>query len=296
MAVILRVFLLAMPTLQVDWSLLFWVLAVLTMTIGNLVAIAQANLKRMLAYSTIAHMGYLLIGPVVGSQLGVAAVLFYSLTYALMTIGAFGMVILLQRGTVRGDQIDDFTGLAQKSPLSAAVMLLFLLSLTGIPPTAGFVGKFYLFAAAVEAGYIWLVLIAVVTPPSPLLLHAGGRSDVHAGSPREQPEHLLTLRVALLLAAAGTFSLHLPPILSSPASRPGSPASHLSSGWLHPAPGRSRRLTRGRPAWHTFPHGRPLRHLARLPQRDRAPRGRRPPVGLGVQPDRLHCPRRSARR
>ena len=194
MAVILRVFLLAMPTLQAEWSLLFWVLAVLTMTIGNLVAIAQANLKRMLAYSTIAHMGYLLIGPVVGSQLGVAAVLFYSLTYALMTIGAFGMVILLQRGTVRGDQIDDFTGLAQKSPLSAAVMLLFLLSLTGIPPTAGFVGKSLPVRRRGRGG------IHLVGPDRrrqlrhlPLLLHAGGRGDVHAGSAATGPgpEHLL---------------------------------------------------------------------------------------------------------
>jgi NADH-quinone oxidoreductase subunit N len=162
MAVLLRVFLLAMPRLQVDWGLLFWVLSVLTMTIGNLVAIAQANIKRMLAYSTIAHMGYLLIGPVVGSELGVAAVLFYSLVYACMTIGAFGIVILLARGTVRGDQIDDFSGLAQRSPLAAAIMLLFLLSLTGIPPTAGFVGKLYLFAAAIESGYVWLALIAVI--------------------------------------------------------------------------------------------------------------------------------------
>jgi NADH-quinone oxidoreductase subunit N len=214
MAVLLRVFLLAMPTLQVDWSLLFWVLAVLTMTIGNLVAIAQANLKRMLAYSTIAHMGYLLIGPVVGSQLGVAAVLFYSLTYALMTIGAFGMVILLQRGTVRGDQIDDFTGLAQKSPMSAAIMLLFLLSLTGIPPTAGFVGKFYLFAAAVEAGYIWLVLIAVVNSAISLFYYM---RVVVAMYMRDLPPQGLalstssTLRVALLLAAAGTLLLGIFP-------------------------------------------------------------------------------------
>jgi len=214
MAVILRVFLLAMPTLQVDWSLLFWVLAVLTMTIGNLVAIAQANLKRMLAYSTIAHMGYLLIGPVVGSQLGVAAVLFYSLTYALMTIGAFGMVILLQRGTVRGDQIDDFTGLAQKSPLSAAIMLLFLLSLTGIPPTAGFVGKFYLFAAAVEAGYIWLVLIAVVNSAISLFYYmrvvtAMYMREVPPGGIATSPS--FALNIALLLAAAGTLLLGIFP-------------------------------------------------------------------------------------
>ena len=258
-AVLLRVFLLGCPALQVDWSLLFWVLAVLTMTIGNLVAIAQANLKRMLAYSTIAHMGYILIGPVVGSQLGVAAVLFYSLAYALMTIGAFGMVMLLAHGTVRGDQIDDFTGLAQKHPLAAAIMLLFLLSLTGIPPTAGFVGKFYLFAAAVEAGYYWLVLIAVVNsaislfyymrvvvamymrdlPPQGMATSPPSRSTSPCCSPR--PE-----RCSSASSRAPSWSLPGPP-------RPGSAASRLSSAPAHiPAPGRFRRLTRGRSAWHTF--------------------------------------------
>ncbi|HSC71554.1 MAG TPA: NADH-quinone oxidoreductase subunit N, partial [Candidatus Methylomirabilis sp.] len=214
MAVLVRVYLLALPGLQLDWSLLFWVIAVLTMTIGNLVAIAQANIKRMLAYSTIAHMGYLLIGPVVGSQLGVAAVLFYSLVYALMTIGAFGMVVLLTRGTVRGDQIDDFTGLAQKSPLAAAVMLLFLLSLTGIPPTAGFVGKFYLFAAAVEKGYIWLVLIAVVNSAISLFYYMRVvmvmyMRDQPAGGIALSPS--LALYAGLFLAATGTLLLGIFP-------------------------------------------------------------------------------------
>ena len=214
MAVLVRVYLLALPGLQLDWSLLFWVMAVLTMTIGNVVAIAQANIKRMLAYSTIAHMGYLLIGPVVGSQLGVAAVLFYSLVYALMTIGAFGMVVLLTHGTVRGDQIDDFTGLAQKSPLAAAVMLLFLLSLTGIPPTAGFVGKFYLFAAAVEQGYIWLVLIAVVNSAISLFYYMRVvmvmyMRDQPAGGIALSPS--LALYVGLFLAATGTLLLGIFP-------------------------------------------------------------------------------------
>lgn len=214
MAVLVRVFLLALPDLQVDWGLLFWVLAVLTMTIGNLVAIAQANLKRMLAYSTIAHMGYLLIGPVVGTPLGVAAVLFYSLAYACMTIGAFGMVVLLARGTVRGDQIDDFTGLAQRSPLAAGVMLLFLLSLTGIPPTAGFVGKFYLFAAAVEAGYIWLVLIAVVNSAISLYYYMRVAMVMYM---QEMPPQGIALSrspalyLALFLAAAATLLLGIFP-------------------------------------------------------------------------------------
>jgi NADH-quinone oxidoreductase subunit N len=213
-AVLVRVFLIALPDLQVDWGLLFWVLAVLTMTIGNLVAIAQANLKRMLAYSTIAHMGYILIGPVVGSQLGVAAVLFYSLAYACMTIGAFGMVVLLARGTVRGDQIDDFTGLAQRSPLAAGVMLLFLLSLTGIPPTGGFVGKFYLFAAAVDAGYIWLVLIAVINSAISLFYYMRVAMVMYM---RELPPQGIALSrspalyLALFLAAVATLILGIFP-------------------------------------------------------------------------------------
>jgi len=213
-AVLVRVFLLALPGLQLDWGLLLWVLSVLTMTIGNLVAIAQDNIKRMLAYSTIAHMGYLLIGPVVGSELGVAAVLFYSLVYACMTIGAFGMVILLARGTVRGDQIDDFSGLAQKSPLAAAVMLLFLISLTGIPPTGGFTGKFYLFAAAVEAGYIWLVLIAVINSAISLYYYMRVVMVMYM---RELPPQGLAmsespaLYLGLFLAAAATLLLGIFP-------------------------------------------------------------------------------------
>jgi NADH-quinone oxidoreductase subunit N len=214
MAVLVRVFLLALPELQVNWGLLFWVLAVLTMTIGNLVAIAQANLKRMLAYSTIAHMGYLLMGLVVGSRLGVAAILFYSLAYACMTIGAFAMVVLLARGTVRGDQIDDFTGLAQRSPLAAGTMLLFLLSLTGIPPTAGFAGKFFLFAAAVDAGYIWLALIAVVNSAISLFYYMRVAMVMYM---RELPPQGIVLSrspalyCALLLAAVVTLILGIFP-------------------------------------------------------------------------------------
>ena len=125
-------------------------------------AIAQANIKRMLAYSTIAQMGYLLIGLIVASQNVVMAVLFHSLAYACMTIGAFGMVVLLQRGAGQGEQIDDFSGLAQRSPLAAGVMLLFLLSLTGIPPTAGFVAKVYIFSGAIHTGQSWLVALVAV--------------------------------------------------------------------------------------------------------------------------------------
>jgi NADH-quinone oxidoreductase subunit N len=213
-AVLVRVFLLAMPGLQVDWALLFWVVSVLSMTIGNLVAIAQDNIKRMLAYSTIAHMGYLLIGPIVGSEIGVTAALFYSLAYACMTIGAFGIVLLLAGGAVRGDQIDDFSGLAQRSPVASAIMLLFLLSLTGIPPTAGFMGKLYLFGAAIEAGYIWLALIAVVNSAISLYYYMRVAMVMYM---RELPSQAITLRqspalyLGLGLAAAVTLLLGVYP-------------------------------------------------------------------------------------
>jgi NADH-quinone oxidoreductase subunit N len=198
----------------VDWALLFWVLAVLTMTIGNIVAIVQTNIKRMHAYSTIAHMGYVLIGVVAGSQLGVSAVLFYSLAYALMTIGAFAVVILIAREKAPGDEIEDFAGLAQRSPLAAFTMLVFLLSLTGIPPTAGFVGKFYLFAAAVDAGYIWLVLIAVINSAISLFYYmrvvmAMYMRELPAGGLALSPS--LALHAAILLAAAGTLLLGVYP-------------------------------------------------------------------------------------
>ncbi len=161
-AVLIRLFAVAIPSLQDSAGTLLWVLATLTMTIGNVVAIAQKNVKRMLAYSSIAHVGYVLIGLTAGTTRAYQAVLFYTFAYCLMKLGAFGLVCFLCRGEVKGDQIEDFNGLMQRSPLAAVSMLLFLLSLTGIPPTAGFFGKFYLFGAAIEAGYVWLAVFGVV--------------------------------------------------------------------------------------------------------------------------------------
>ena len=161
-AALLRVFLGAIPQIQGDWAVLFWILSVLTMTVGNVLAMAQRNMKRMLAYSSIAHIGYVLIGFVVGTEQGISAMLLYVLIYEFMTAGAFAMVIYLRTETVKGDLIEDFAGLARVRPVAAAAMVIFLMSLTGIPPTAGFVGKFYLFGAAINSGYIWLAVIAAV--------------------------------------------------------------------------------------------------------------------------------------
>jgi NADH-quinone oxidoreductase subunit N len=161
-AALLRLLLESLRPLQGEWTWLFWVLAVLSMTLGNVVAIAQQNLKRMLAYSSIAHVGYMLVGIVAGGGLGGGSVLFYLLVYTFTTAGAFGIILLLERSGEEAVGVGDTAGLATRHPLAALALALFLLSLVGIPPTAGFVGKFYLFGAAVRSGYVWLAVIGVL--------------------------------------------------------------------------------------------------------------------------------------
>jgi NADH-quinone oxidoreductase subunit N len=161
-AMLLRIFLEGLPSLAEDWRLLFEILAMVTMTVGNVAALTQTNLKRMLAYSSIAHAGYLLIGVVAGTPRGVSAMLIYLAVYTFMQLGAFAVILVMRRKDVVGDELKDFSGLAFRHPFAAFAMLLFMLSLGGIPPTAGFMGKFWLFSAAVESGYIWLAVIGVL--------------------------------------------------------------------------------------------------------------------------------------
>ena len=161
-AALLRVFLSALPQLERHWTEVMWGLAVLTMSVGNLIALKQDNIKRMLAYSSIAHAGYILVGFVAGNELGRAGILFYLLAYALMNIGAFTVVILLGRKGEENTLISDYAGIGFRFPLLSAAMSIFLFSLAGVPPTAGFMAKVYVFSAAVKAGYYWLVVIAVL--------------------------------------------------------------------------------------------------------------------------------------
>jgi NADH-quinone oxidoreductase subunit N len=137
--------------------------ATATMIWGNLAALTQDNVKRMLAYSSIAHAGYILIGVLAISEIGLWSILFYLLAYTFITLGAFGTVILLERREYAGESCADYAGLARRSPFLAAMMLLFMIALTGIPPTGGFVGKVYLFAAAVQAGWTWVAVVGVLT-------------------------------------------------------------------------------------------------------------------------------------
>jgi NADH-quinone oxidoreductase subunit N len=161
-AVLLRVFLYTLEPLQAHSSAIFAGLAVLTMAVGNIIALSQTNIKRMLAYSSIAHAGYALIGLAAGGPEGAASVMLYVGIYAFMNMGAFGVVILLRRAGERGEEITDFAGLGKTHKTAAFLMLIFMFSLTGIPPLAGFIGKFYIFKAAVQAGLIWLAVVGVL--------------------------------------------------------------------------------------------------------------------------------------
>jgi NADH-quinone oxidoreductase subunit N len=161
-AALIRVLTVALRGAQPDWSALMWALAALTMTVGNVVALAQSNLKRMLAYSSIAHVGYMLMGLAAGGAAGTGAILFYLLAYTFTTIGAFGVIGLCARAGEEAVEVGDYAGLARRHPLLAATLTLFLLSLIGVPPLAGFVAKFYLFGSAIRAGYVWLTVLAVL--------------------------------------------------------------------------------------------------------------------------------------
>lgn len=160
-AALIRVFLGAFGEFQTEWKLLFAALAALTIIIGNLVAIPQTNIKRMLAYSSIAQAGYIMTGVVAASTAGVKGVAFYGMLYVFATVGAFTVVMNFSANT-GSDEIKDYAGLAQRSPLLAAVLTVCLLSMAGIPPLAGFAGKFYLFSSIVNEGYLWLVIIGLL--------------------------------------------------------------------------------------------------------------------------------------
>jgi NADH-quinone oxidoreductase subunit N len=161
-AVLGRVFMIALISVKVDWAAILVPISILTMAVGNIVALSQTNIKRMLAYSSIAHAGYALLGIITANNEGLAAMMNYLMIYAFMNVGAFAVIIMLRSEGFKGDSIYDYQGLSKTHPLAALLMLIFMFSLTGIPPTAGFIGKLYIFMSAINAGYTWLVVIAVI--------------------------------------------------------------------------------------------------------------------------------------
>jgi NADH-quinone oxidoreductase subunit N len=213
-AAFLRVFLYAFSSLQTDWVWILWVLAVLTMTLGNVVAIAQKNIKRMLAYSSIAHAGYILVAMVAADELSTASVLFYILAYAFMNLGAFGVIILFGKKGEENINLSDYSGMASKYPLLAAVMALFMFSLAGIPPTAGFVGKFYIFSAAVKAGYLGLAIIGVLNSALSVYFYLRVTVMMYMRNPEKELTGLdpsPAMVIALIIAVFGTLQIGITP-------------------------------------------------------------------------------------
>ncbi|OGP65821.1 MAG: hypothetical protein A3K22_04435 [Deltaproteobacteria bacterium RBG_16_42_7] len=157
-----RVFMIAFSSVKIEWTAILIPLSVLSMCIGNIVAISQTNIKRMLAYSSIAHAGYALLGVIAGTNGGLLSMMNYMFIYAFMNMGAFAIIIMLRSEGFRGEELSDYEGLARSHPLASALMLVFMFSLTGIPPTAGFIAKFYVFMEVIKAGYLPLVIIAVI--------------------------------------------------------------------------------------------------------------------------------------
>jgi NADH-quinone oxidoreductase subunit N len=192
-----------------------WI-AALTMTWGNVAAIAQRNIKRMLAYSSIAHAGYILMALPAAAAPGVApsaisAALFYLIVYAISNLGAWGVVVALERSDGAGLQLSDYAGLGARKPWLALAMALFMLSLTGVPPTAGFIGKFYIFRAALDADLIWLALVGVITSliSAYYYLRVVIVMYMQAGEPQVRSESWLDTTVGL--TAIATFLLGVLP-------------------------------------------------------------------------------------
>jgi len=217
-AALLRVYLAALPELSPDLVPVLWVLAALTLFVGNIAAIAQRNIKRMLAYSSIAHAGYILMAFVTFGQRdvashAVAATLFYLVAYALTNLGSWAVVIALEHKEGKGLNLDDYYGLSSRYPALAASMVIFMLSFIGVPPTLGFVGKFYLFRTVLQGGFVWLAIIGVVTSliSAYYYLRVVVNMYMHEGDPDVQLDPWLRL-----VSAGSAIGIVLLSVLSVP--------------------------------------------------------------------------------
>jgi NADH-quinone oxidoreductase subunit N len=200
-----------------DWNRVLAILCVLTMTLGNLIAVWQDNLKRLLAYSSIAHAGYMLMGVVILSDKGIAAVLIYFIMYLFMNLGAFYIVMLVANKTGSED-ISAYRGLGYRAPLLGVAMAVFLISLTGLPPTAGFIGKLYLFAAVLDAKWIWLAVVGVVNSVISLYYYARVLRYMFLRDPAEKSSSFQVMKTEIVLVLVLTiptilFGLYFTPLV-----------------------------------------------------------------------------------
>ncbi len=211
---LVRVFFTALSNFHTDWISIMWLISVATMTVGNIVAISQTNIKRMLAYSSIAHAGYILVAFVSGNDIGTAGILFYLLAYAFMNLGAFTCVILLGKKGEENTLISDYAGIGFKYPLLSAAMTIFLLSMAGIPPLGGFMAKFYVFSAAVKSKFYWLAILGVLNSAVSVYYYLRVTVLMYFREPEREITGLrfpITSVIALVLALIGTIYMGLFP-------------------------------------------------------------------------------------
>ena len=212
-AILLRIFLDAMAPAAEIWVVVVAVIAVLTMALGSFVALVQTNIKRMLAYSSIAHAGFVLLGLVAGGRDGVASVMLYLLIYVFMNLGIFAIIIMMRSGNVSGEAIEDYAGFAKSHRGLALLMLIFLFSLASIPPTAGFFAKFYILVALVEQGYVGLAVIAVLLSAVAAFFYVRIVMLMYMKEEARPFDLALTpsLRMAIAITGAGTVGIGLLP-------------------------------------------------------------------------------------
>jgi NADH-quinone oxidoreductase subunit N len=213
-AALLRIAIIALGSIQADITALFWIIAVLTMIVGNFIALSQTNIKRMLAYSSVAHAGYALVGIVAWNQIGLSAILFYMLVYTFMNIGAFAVLVLAGKKGEENLTLEGFSGFGYKRPFLGVAMCIFLFALMGLPPTAGFTGKFFVFAGAVKAGYIWLAIIGVLNSAVSLYYYLRVIVYMYFRDPQEDFAWVkmeIPAVVSIVLAIAGVLYLGIVP-------------------------------------------------------------------------------------
>ncbi|MCG8483144.1 MAG: NADH-quinone oxidoreductase subunit N, partial [Clostridia bacterium] len=215
-AIFMRLFMISLAPMYESWVIVITALAVLTIILGNLVAIPQTNIKRMLAYSSVGQAGFILLGMIAFTKLGVAAIMFHSLLYVFANMGAFGVATVIDK-SVGSDQIKDYRGLWKRAPLMAAVMLICLLSLAGIPPLAGFVSKFYLFTAIIEQGQVWLAFIAIGMSMVSVYYYLIVAKAMYLGQPEEGAEPIkvpggVQLALVLCLIILVFFGIYPTPL------------------------------------------------------------------------------------
>lgn len=218
-AALVRVFMDSLPSIRNEWTDLIWILAVLTMTVGNLIALAQDNVKRMLAYSSIAHAGYILVAFIAADKIGLSSILFYLLAYTFMNLGAFAIITVVGGKGEEKVNVEDFTGFGYRNPIAAIMMSLFLFSLAGIPPTAGFMGKFYIFTAAIKEGFLGLAIIGVINSVISvyyylritIVMYMKGSDDPTAGEKFPAIVFSPAVIIAIIIAAYGVLRMGILP-------------------------------------------------------------------------------------